>query len=72
MQQWLDDFVAKLNGLLANDFPEAEPSKVTAVSIGIAGIYFNVESMKGIGNIDNLVASSKQAAFILLHSLNKH
>lgn len=69
MQQWLDDFVAKLDGLLADDFPEAEPSKVTAVSNGIAGIYFNVESMKWLGNIDSLAASSKQAACILLHSL---
>ncbi len=69
MQQWLDDFISKLDGLLAEDFPEAEPSKVTAVSNGIAGIYFNVESMKGLGDIDSLLASSKQAAFILLHSL---
>ncbi|MEO0909554.1 MAG: TetR/AcrR family transcriptional regulator [Pseudomonadota bacterium] len=69
MQNWLDDFISKLDELLAEDFPEAEPSKVTAVSNGIAGIYFNVESMKGLGNIESLLASSKKAAFILLHSL---
>lgn len=69
MQQWLYDFVARLEALFAEEFPDADPSKVTAVANGIIGIYYNVESLRGLGGTDSLVASSKQAALILLSSL---
>ena len=69
MQGWLDDFIARMDSLLAEDFPNAEPSKVTAVATGITGIYFNVESLHGLGNNDSLLAASKQSAVILLNSL---
>ena len=69
MQEWLGEFVARFDDLLASDFPDADPEQVTAVANGITGIYFNVESLRGLGGTDALAAASKQAALILLNSL---
>ena len=69
MQLWLKDFISALDTLLAEEFPNADPEKVTAVANGITGIYFNVESLQTLGAMDELVAASKQAALILLNTL---
>ncbi|MEM9330828.1 MAG: hypothetical protein AAGA53_05850 [Pseudomonadota bacterium] len=71
MQTWMEEFIARMDDLIAQDFPNAEPTKVTAVASGITGIYFNVETMYGLGNVERLIACSKKAAFILLESLEK-
>lgn len=69
MRAWTDDFVAQLEEVLANDYPNASGSRVAAVAAGISGIYFNVESLYALGNVERLVASSKQAAMMLLEAL---
>lgn len=69
MQNWLDDFITRLTGLFSKEFPNANPEKIKAVATGITGIYFNVESFRTLGNIDALIASSKQAALMLLASI---
>lgn len=69
MQVWLDDFIAKLDEVLSRDFSNADPAKVAAVVAGITGIYFNVEALYPLGNVEALITSSKQAALILLASL---
>ena len=71
MQVWLQDFVSKIEDLLATAFPDAAPERVAAVSAGITGIYFNVESLQSLGKLDALYASSKRAALILLDALDQ-
>lgn len=69
MQVWLNDFIVRLDTLIADEYPLANPEKVTAVATGVTGIYFNVESLRTLGEIDALSSASKQAAMILLNSL---
>ncbi len=69
MQVWLSDFIARLDEVLAEDFPDTDPAKIAAVSTGITGIYFNVEALYPLRKTDALVAASKQAAILLLESL---
>ena len=69
MRHWLDEFVSRLNDQLAKEFPNADPAQVAAVATGVTGIYFNVESLYPLGNIQAVLASSKEAASILIRSL---
>ncbi len=69
MRRWVDEFVSNLNDQFANEFPNADPAQVAAVAAGISGIYFNVEALYPLGDVTALISSSKQAAFILLSSL---
>ena len=69
MRRWLDEFISSLNDQLAKEFPHADPAKVAAVAAGVTGIYFNVEALYPLGDVQALFASSKQAAFILIRSL---
>lgn len=69
MRHWLDEFVSSLNDQLAKEFPHADPVKAAAVAAGVTGIYFNVESLYPLGDIQAVLASSKEAASILIRSL---
>lgn len=70
MQAWVRDFEERLTGLIADDYPQADSEKIAAVSTGIMGIYFNVESLSVLGNSNTLSAPSKQAALMLLGALD--
>ena len=69
MRAWLDDFMSAVQKCLAVDFPHADAEHLSSVAAGISGIYFNVEALYPLGQIEALAASSKQAAMLLLASL---
>ena len=69
MRDWLDDFVARLEHVIADAYPDASPAQVAAVAAGIIGIYFNVEALNPLGDIRPLVSASKEAALLLIASL---
>ncbi|MEM7439894.1 MAG: TetR/AcrR family transcriptional regulator [Pseudomonadota bacterium] len=69
MRAWLKNFQESLNNLIVDDFPQADPQSISAVSAGIMGIYFNVETLHAISSPDSLLIPSKKAALILLTSL---
>ncbi len=69
MRAWLDDFMSAVRKFLTEDFPHADTEQLSSVAAGISGIYFNVEALYPLGQIEALAASSKQAAMILLASL---
>ena len=71
MRQWLDGFVSRLNDQLSGEFPHADPTEVAAVAAGVTGIYFNVEALYPLGDVQALLASSKRSAFVLIESLEK-
>lgn len=71
MKTWLDDFLGSVKGTLTGEHPNVDPDILEAVAAGIAGIYFNVESLYPIGDISPLVTASKQAALMLLETLEK-
>ena len=69
MQAWLEDFVARLEQVFADDYPDADPATVAAVAAGVTGIYFNVEALYPLGNVSALAAASKSAAILLIETL---
>lgn len=71
MQAWLGDFVARLEQVFEDDYPNADPAAVTAVAAGITGIYFNVEALYPLGNVSVLAAASKRAAILLIETLEQ-
>ena len=71
MKTWTDEFLASVNGILKDEFPNAEAPVLEAVTAGVTGIYFNVESLYPIGDMSQLATASKQAALLLLDTLEK-
>ena len=71
MQAWVGDFAERFTRLIADDYPQADPARITAVANGIMGIYFNVESLSVLGGSDTLSEPSKQAAMMLLDALDQ-
>ncbi len=72
MQAWVGDFAERFTRLIADDYPQADPARITAVANGIMGIYFNVESLSVLGHSDTISAPSKQAAIMLLDALDQN
>lgn len=69
MQGWLNDFVGALDGVFAEEYANASPEQVLAIAAGITGIYFNVEALYPLGDVEALSKASERAAFLLLASL---
>lgn len=69
MQDWLKAFVGALDEVFADEHTNASPDQVLAVAAGIAGIYFNVEALYPLGDVEALSKASERAAFLLLASL---
>ena len=69
LQQWLGYFVKYLEVEILLSCPGASADRVEAAAAGVSGIYFNVEALYPIGISDRFVASSRQAAHMLIASL---
>ncbi|WP_299482919.1 TetR/AcrR family transcriptional regulator [uncultured Roseibium sp.] len=69
LQQWLTDFVGHLKAEIVRAHPETPTSHLEAAAVGISGIYFNVEALYPIGISDRFVTSSRQAAHLLVSTL---
>lgn len=69
LQQWLTDFVKRLEAEIARGCPNAPAGLVEAAAAGVSGIYFNVEALYPIGISDRFVASSRKAAHLLIAAL---
>lgn len=72
LQHWLDDFVKRLEDVLARSCPCAPAELLETVAAGLSGIYFNVEALYPIGISARFVTSSKSAAKLLLTALEAH
>lgn len=72
MQKWLSGFSARLQQLIADEYAHADPDRISAVTAGVAGIYFNVEALYPLGDVEAMVSSSKAAALILINSLENN
>lgn len=70
MQTWLRDFIALVEQIVIEDYPNTDTDRVSAVAAGIVGIYFNVEALYPIGDTEALSKASKQAAMLLVETLN--
>ncbi len=69
MRMWTEDFVSRVAKVIAREYPKAKKDKVRAVAAGLTAIYFNVDSMSPLGPMPALVKASKEAALILIESL---
>ena len=69
MQAWVSDFVARLEQVIADDYPDSDPTAVAAVAAGVTGIYFNIEALYPLGDVSALVSASKAAAILLIETL---
>ena len=70
MGSWTADFIGQLERVIADQRSEARPEAINAVAVGIAGIYFNWESLAHLGESDRLRSASMEAAKRLLDSLD--
>lgn len=71
MQDWLNDYVSALAGVLKNQSPNAPEDDIRAVAAGLTGIYFNVDSLIMLGPMPGFKAESKRAALLLLAALDQ-
>ncbi|MEM9495252.1 MAG: TetR/AcrR family transcriptional regulator [Pseudomonadota bacterium] len=71
MRHWTADFVETIAGVIRLDYPGTKKAKISAVSAGVTGIYFNVQSMAPLGGMSDLLKMSKRAAFLLIASLDE-
>lgn len=70
MRKWIRSFVRDFKSVLSEEFPNERNETLNAISAGVTGIYFNVESMTPIGAMSDLRAASKDAALRLIASLD--
>ena len=66
MNQWFNQVSHGFDILLTRMYPQAEVSQVKAVSAGILGIYFNVDSLLPLGQFATFREHSRQAMRQLL------
>ena len=71
LRQWTAEFVAGLEAELRAAYPEADRDKTEAVATGIAGIYFNADTLTPLGEMSKFNDSSKTAARLLVSTLNE-
>ncbi len=69
MREWSDGFIGSVTQVVANEHPRAHTDAISAVAAGITGIYFNVEALYPLGDISALSKSSKEAALLLIATL---
>ncbi len=69
MRDWTFEFVGLLEQELATAYPHKPKDDILAVAAGIAGIYFNVDSLESLGRMSGLRRASKEAALTLAESL---
>ena len=69
MRGWTTGFVAALENAIRREHPDAGEATVTAVAAGLTGIYFNIESLSPLGDMPGLLDASKQAALLLIATL---
>lgn len=70
MQSWLMAYSNSLSAEFQKLYPDADTDKISHVTAGIMGIYFNVESLEPLGSNDDLRNHSRLAALYLLKILD--
>ncbi|MEM9104563.1 MAG: TetR/AcrR family transcriptional regulator [Pseudomonadota bacterium] len=71
MQQWLVDFIDAIAAVLNRQYPMAAAKDKRAAAAGVTGIYFNVESMIMLGEMQGVRSDSRQAALMLIAALDR-
>ena len=70
LRRWIDDFVAQINEVLREEFPESTDESTSAAALAISAMYFNVDSLAPLGRLIDVRESSLRAAKILLTNLS--
>ena len=69
MRSWLREFIDRITFALSASYPDAGKDRVDAVAAGLTGIYFNIESLYPLGDIQSVSQASRNAALLLVTSL---
>ncbi len=69
MRSWLREFIDRITFTLSASYPDAGKDRVDAVAAGLTGIYFNIESLYPLGDIQSVSQASRNAALLLVTSL---
>ncbi|WP_282610447.1 TetR/AcrR family transcriptional regulator [Pelagibius sp. Alg239-R121] len=69
LADWVHSFIALIAAELRREYDAAAADAIDAVAAGIAGIYFNVDSLTTLGDMGGLRQASKQAALRLVRSI---
>ena len=70
LRRWFDDFEATIAGELRGAYPEAAEEDLCAVTTGLVGIYFSVDSLTPLGPLPELFERSRRAALRLVGTLS--
>lgn len=68
---WTSDFIEKISHELSDAYPEADGDQTAAVAAGIAGIYFNIDTLAPLGGTTQLRRRSEIAAHLLVSTLEQ-
>lgn len=71
MQRWTRDFITSVRSVLESDAPNSSPDVLSAVAAGVAGIYFNTDSLTPLGDMTDVREASKRAALMLVSTLER-
>ncbi|MEM8498126.1 MAG: TetR family transcriptional regulator [Pseudomonadota bacterium] len=71
LRDWTIEFIGWLRDELAQAFPKASPQTVSAVASGIATLYFTIDSIAAMGDMEDYRRECGEAAQLLLESLTK-
>lgn len=70
LREWFEDFERKIAGELRRAYPAAAEEDLRAVTSGLVGIYFSVDSLALLGPLPDLFARSRLAALKLVGTLS--
>ncbi len=71
MKRWTREFIASVRGVVRSDAPNASGQELDAVAAGVAGIYFNTDSLTPMGDMADVRDASKRAALMLVSTLGR-
>ena len=69
LQRWTNEFIGMVQLELQGAYPDADADRTAAVATGIAAIFFNVDTLASLGDIDQLRRDSEAAANLLVSTL---
>ncbi|MEM9533873.1 MAG: TetR/AcrR family transcriptional regulator [Pseudomonadota bacterium] len=69
LREWTDEFSLQIAKELETAFPNAGPGSITAAATGIAALYFHLDSMVPLGDVEALRAACIESAKLLISTL---
>jgi len=70
LKNWVEQFIQLLTREVKRSYPRCKPKQLNAVATGIAGIYFNIDSLCALGDVKTIRKNSQYAVQLLLSTID--